>query len=1298
MKKFCGYCGTPIDEKTGQCPKCSQSQQSNAFVPTTKVDQNPPERGKNKKTPKPLSKLLAIFQKRKANRADNPPKTKKQIVLRAVALILVVVVLISTLLLCLLYKPSEEEETASEFQQLMGKFTDIQIIDAESAIEAAQDGAKQLGLQNAADELSLKNQNTVNGLTYYRLQQNYEGIPVYGRTFCVIADQSGTAQGITANGLDLKNVNVSQSISMSECKKIIVQYLNNEYSIQESSIVVEENYTSIIYSLNEQEAVFAYKFDVETSNDSYIIIVSVRDKKIIECVTSSMTSIIEATGNNMNSKEVSFDAMQLSESLYALEDIERNLRVYDANKAKKILIDSSVYVVVDEQGKEYSWKDDQLVDSNNNPVNVIIDDTMQGTWIVTDEYGRVIGKNARCILLLSGDKATNKLSVVTSNSPNFDNPQAVTVLTGSQTSYDFFKDLFGRIGFDNQNGSLSLVCNVNGGAYSSGLAQSNPFGMLVFGNSSSLEILELGLVAHEYTHSVEQSISGMVYKGESGAIMEAYSDLFGELVEDYSKGTLDGDCDWRFQAKFEGTYNHSRDLKNPHDTGNPVRVGERTSNQVKFDEKHHYSTVVSHAAYLMTTLSGNTISNLTMEELAQLWYQTMLTLPSNCSFIVLRRHMEMTAKMMGLTAQKQECVSAAFEQVGIVYDSEEGTYGKDLKISVYDQGLNPYDAYTISITGQEKVLWWTESYSKTVEATSKGAQAITLPKGTYTIRVTDKNNKDCFYEKTITVDTKSKKYQLNFYTAFGEMQESEQTQGNFSLSDLPNQVVEWGGHYYYAFTESGWNAAKNWCEAQNGYLASITSSDENEFLRSYIFDTKELSFAYFGLTDEAVEGTWKWVNGETLTYTNWHTGEPNATAEDYGLFSYSDGTWNNGDLNEGGEIWFICEWGEYRSEDGEPEKKPTTDGRDVVLVLDVSGSMNGTPIEETKKAASQFIDTVFEQSARVGIVTFASSAKKVSDLSTDVDSLKNLVNNLNATGGTNIDVGLQMAEAMLAESTAKQKIIVLMSDGEPGGGRTGEDLIAYADTIKAKEIDIYTLGFFEKLMNKSAAQQLMEGIASEGLHYEVSDAESLVFFFDDMADQINGQKYIYVRIACPVDVLVTYNGQTLSSAAETRNTRTDFGTLTFEDNPNATSAADGTIKILRLKEENAYDLKIVGLAEGTMDYTIGFMDENGEYSDLRSVEDIPITATTRIDTTAKLATTLVLSLDADGDGKYDSYYKLTGASGEETKSNRRQAPAEQPNRMIYVWMFIGIASALGIGLAVFFTVRHYKKRSNQASI
>lgn len=315
----------------------------------------------------------------------------------------------------------------------------------------------------------------------------------------------------------------------------------------------------------------------------------------------------------------------------------------------------------------------------------------------------------------------------------------------------------------------------------------------------------------------------------------------------------------------------------------------------------------------------------------------------------------------------------------------------------------------------------------------------------------------------------------------------------------------------------------------------------------------------------------------------------------------------------------------------------TSDERDIVLVLDTSGSMDGNPLAETKNASVNFIETILQEDASIGIVTYNNSAALQSDFSMDETALIGEVYDLYAGGGTNIEAGLAQARSMLSTSNAKKKIIVLMSDGEPNDGKEGDALISYADEIKNDGIRIYTLGFFESLGSyRSTAQQLMEGIASDGCHYEVANANDLKFFFGDVADQINGQKFIYVRIACPVEAYVSYNGEVLSSSERRQNFRTSFGTITFEENENGTS---DPVKILRLKEPAAYDVKIIGTGNGAMDYTIGFMDGDGEYTDLRFFSQIPITNQTVIDTVASASQDTVLNVDSDGDGKYDVKYR-----------------------------------------------------------
>ena len=142
---------------------------------------------------------------------------------------------------------------------------------------------------------------------------------------------------------------------------------------------------------------------------------------------------------------------------------------------------------------------------------------------------------------------------------------------------------------------------------------------------------------------------------------------------------------------------------------------------------------------------------------------------------------------------------------------------------------------------------------------------------------------------------------------------------------IPTDAVEFNGHYYYVYdidTITDWNMAQEYCEAQGGYLATITSQEENDFLFSYM-KQEGYSSAYFGFSDSANEGTWTWCNGEQSSYTNWHSGEPNNEnqSENYALFyyKYSDGSWNDGDFgnktdNDG--TAFICEWGEYSSNPG----------------------------------------------------------------------------------------------------------------------------------------------------------------------------------------------------------------------------------------------------------------------------------------------------------------------------------------------------------------------------------------------
>lgn len=633
----------------------------------------------------------------------------------------------------------------------------------------------------------------------------------------------------------------------------------------------------------------------------------------------------------------------------------------------------------------------------------------------------------------------------------------------------------------------------------------------------------------------------------------------------------------------------------------------------------------------------------------------------------------------------------------------ETNYSTDSQLEVYDSNGEKYDNYTVEVNGEEYKniiadfdFWglWKQDYHKIFTVTEKQPLSLNLPKGDYTLTIIDGSDADKVISKSIKIrKSKNASQKIIIASNFGQSQSEEKAEGYYDATDVLTDAVEFNGHWYKVIQDDAitdWSVASQYCRTHNGYLATITSQEENDFLYSYIKKAGYES-AYFGLSDVDSEGTWLWTTGEAVNYTNWHNNEPNNenSDEDYAMFyyKYSDGTWNDGDFGkrtEKGGTAFICEWGEYTPEITEKEtvsqlKRETSDERDIVLVLDVSGSMSGTPIEETKKASTNFINTILKEDASISLVTYDSSATMLSDFSTNAEALKAIVTDfIDAGGGTNIEDGLQMATNMLSTSNAEKKIIVLMSDGSPNYGKVGDELIEYADSIKDESIYIYTLGFFSSMgSDKSSAQLLMEGIASDGCHYEVADADDLVFFFEDIADQINGQKYIYVRIACPVDVTVTYLGESLSSSDKNFNDRTSFGVLSLED----VEDSDDKIKTLRLKEGNDYAIKINGTGRGKMDYTIGYMDDNGEYSDMRNFRNINITRSTVIDTSTKYSDKTILNVDEDGDGKYDLKFRA-GAN----------EYGELVDYTYVIYIVIGVIGAIIVLIAVIVIRKKIKKR------
>jgi hypothetical protein len=84
------------------------------------------------------------------------------------------------------------------------------------------------------------------------------------------------------------------------------------------------------------------------------------------------------------------------------------------------------------------------------------------------------------------------------------------------------------------------------------------------------------------------------------------------------------------------------------------------------------------------------------------------------------------------------------------------------------------------------------------------------------------------------------------------------------------------GHSYYLLSQNNWSGSEAEAVSLGGHLVTINDAAEDAFVSSSFSGFGDVHRAlWIGLNDSAVEGTFVWVSGEPVTYTNWGQYEPN---------------------------------------------------------------------------------------------------------------------------------------------------------------------------------------------------------------------------------------------------------------------------------------------------------------------------------------------------------------------------------------------------------------------------------------
>lgn len=170
---------------------------------------------------------------------------------------------------------------------------------------------------------------------------------------------------------------------------------------------------------------------------------------------------------------------------------------------------------------------------------------------------------------------------------------------------------------------------------------------------------------------------------------------------------------------------------------------------------------------------------------------------------------------------------------------------------------------------------------------------------------------------------------------------------------------------------------------------------------------------------------------------------------------------------------------------------------DIILIIDRSGSMASTyepnkgedKMKNAKEAAKGFIDLVDFSKHRVGVVDFASNLN-YKDLSTNPTELKQYINGIQSSGGTNTKSSIEKARELLRNHrTDAQPVIILMTDGqatEPSPDTYARQLaLEQAESAKSEGVVFYTIALLLKNEDPitSAPNLLMKDMATTAHHH-----------------------------------------------------------------------------------------------------------------------------------------------------------------------------------------------------------------------
>jgi Zn-dependent metalloprotease len=180
------------------------------------------------------------------------------------------------------------------------------------------------------------------------------------------------------------------------------------------------------------------------------------------------------------------------------------------------------------------------------------------------------------------------------------------------------------------------------------------------------------VIGHELTHGVTEDTLGLRYIGQSGALNESISDVFGSLVKQFVLGQTAGQADWLIGAGILGPALSGVALRSMKAPGTafdgdiqPAKMGDYVRTASDNGGVHINSGIPNHAFYLAATAIGGCA----WDGAGRIWYETMCrrTVGPNTQFrSFASATVESAERLFGPDSTQSRAVAQAWMAVGVL--------------------------------------------------------------------------------------------------------------------------------------------------------------------------------------------------------------------------------------------------------------------------------------------------------------------------------------------------------------------------------------------------------------------------------------------------------------------------------------------------------------------------------------------------------------------------------------------------------------------------------------------------------